>query len=487
MSAYHDLIVESVRESVAAGGSAPPDRLLTDIVDAERPLEALFDFDVSNSLFDALYQDFDVLRRAQARLPVQPADVTRCAALIRWFKNAVSRWRPGDDPRQEKLTSIVVTAQALDYQNQLWPLLSGLIGRNVDLAEAFGRIVGSLAVEFAQRDMQLVPIWESEASQHLKDAEEAGDWSTIGERWMPFRQLIFPNAVQTQAVRFLFQFDRDRLVTALAGVRQTGVAMLVARTLRTEQRLEIGGESRNAFIEFASVYETLTNREPLHVPPSSEARLLAVILDKVARDEQRWIGWMRFFNAYPQRYPALQVPLGHCLANAPEHAIPAYVNSIVLSPKKPGPDQGRRSVAECLAAFRALACPERRSALWTLTHNLWADWQFDRANPATHLFEANWSDLDYAVVGYACECMDQAERDAVQDSIRHDLGQLNDQWHVSLTDMITAWNRLLSQFQPYARASQVLKTGGDWLSDSRVYLPFDPSTDMYLVMKYRSV
>jgi hypothetical protein len=72
-------------------------------------------------------------------------------------------------------------------------------------------------------------------------------------------------------------------------------------------------------------------------------------------------------------------------------------------------------------------------------------------------------------------------------AVREELGQLDDVWHNSITDIVTAWNQLLSQFQPYARASEISKSGEDWLTESRTYLPFDPAKDTYLAMKYRAL
>ena len=88
----------------------------------------------------------------------------------------------------------------------------------------------------------------------------------------------------------------------------------------------------------------------------------------------------------------------------------AFVHSIGLRAKPAGPDEGRRCVAACLREFRTTATPERRRALWTLAFARWSSWQFDVAAPDTHLLKICWAELDYAVVGYAVECMDDAGR-----------------------------------------------------------------------------
>jgi hypothetical protein len=97
----------------------------------------------------------------------------------------------------------------------------------------------------------------------------------------------------------------------------------------------------------------------------------------------------------------------------------------------------------------------------------------------------NWSDLDYAVVAYACECMDEVARNSAMNSIRAELQTLENLWHASFTDILTCWNRLLSQFQPYAHATFIADTGQDWLPETRTYFAFDPVANAYMQLMYR--
>ena len=88
---------------------------------------------------------------------------------------------------------------------------------------------------------------------------------------------------------------------------------------------------------------------------------MSALLLKVANDAPRWIAWMRVFNGYPVRYPVLQMPLGHALADMPQAAVEAYVDAIVLNVKATRPDPNRQSVAACLRAFRTKATVARQS------------------------------------------------------------------------------------------------------------------------------
>jgi hypothetical protein len=116
-----------------------------------------------------------------------------------------------------------------------------------------------------------------------------------------------------------------------------------------------------------------------------------------------------------------------------------------------------------------------------------AEWGFDRANPNQQLTAINWSDLDYAVVGYARECMDEAARNSTMNCIRAELQTLEHSWHASFTDILSCWNRLLSQFQPYAHATFIANTAEDWMPEIRTYLAFDPSANAYTNLMFRSI
>ncbi len=274
----------------------------------------------------------------------------------------------------------------------------------------------------------------------------------------------------------LYRYWGDRLVQGLANLHQTPVAMQVVDVLTVEQRLRLSLVSDNPYVQLASTYQTLTGgrRRPEKLC-SSEQQLLSELLLKVATDDPRWAAWMQIFNTYPIRCRTLQPSLGQALAQVPDAAIGTYVNSIWLYPKQTIPDLGRQSVAECLREFRANASPERRTTLWALAHERWLNWCFNREDPNQHLFKIHWCDLDYAVVAYACECMDEAGRTAALETIRAELGTLDDAWHASFSDLITNWNRLLSRFQPYARAVSIIGSKEDWLTEERTYRPFDQS------------
>lgn len=262
--------------------------------------------------------------------------------------------------------------------------------------------------------------------------------------------------------------------------------MQVAGALTVEQRLGLAIASDNPYIQFSCAQKTLSHWPKQSQLPLREQQFLTNLLLKVAKESARWKAWMEVFNSYPLRYPALQVALGNALAVAPESAVEAYVSSIRLHSTRlhSTPGESRRHVAECLRAFRGAAKRERCSMLWTCAYQRWSAWRFDLDRPGKYLFDISRSELDYAVVAYATECMGDAGRGQALGAICNELSVLDNRWYASLQDCVTEWNRLLSQFQPYAHAMSAIAAGEDWLTESKIYRPFDESKEVYLKMMF---
>lgn len=192
---------------------------------------------------------------------------------------------------------------------------------------------------------------------------------------------------------------------------------------------------------------------------------------------------MNLFNSCPIRYPALQAALGVALAQARETAIDAYMGSITLTqPALPG---NRQSIALCMRRFQASAAPAKRAILWRKAYERWSTWDFDRANFHSHLTWVSRSDIDYALVGFAVECMSEDDRENVGARVIAELNSIQDDWHVSTVDVVSEVHRILSRFQPYAHAVATLTSSQDWLTDATIYYPFVLHDCGYFVMKYR--
>ena len=135
--------------------------------------------------------------------------------------------------------------------------------------------------------------------------------------------------------------------------------------------------------------------------------------------------------------------------------------------------------------LRERAPADRRALLWRCSYKRWRRWAFNKGNPNQNLTSIVRSELDYAIVAYAGECMTDAERIDACQLIRLQMFALHREWHASYTGLLGNWNRLLSEFQPYAHERAAAATGEDWLCDAQKnYWPFDQSQERYLMMKY---
>ena len=210
------------------------------------------------------------------------------------------------------------------------------------------------------------------------------------------------------------------------------------------------------------------------------------VLVKVAQDKLRWANWMVAFNTYPVRRPMMQEPLGVALASVPRSSLPAYVDAISLSVQQAGQNVGRAEVARCLRAFAAAAPLEQRQALWQLGHERWLAWNLGKGEPQNHMFAISWSELDYAVAGYALECLDSQQLLQRMDDLRAEMQVFDCAWFESKSDITTAWFRLLSTFQPFAHASKLAPGDSDWLAERHTYMPFDLADNEYVFTKFAS-
>lgn len=305
--------------------------------------------------------------------------------------------------------------------------------------------------------------------ERVERADRDGDWLAISESWGSFSHSIFANAFQAQLLRCLCRFDFDRLAATLEKTASVMAAMSVVDVLSVRNRLRLGGRTGNKAIRFSCVFETFQ-----YVPRAvelghEEQLLLSELLCRVMDDEDEWKRWMSVFNRFPSRYPGLQPALGRALAGGSDSALQSYVDSITLFSSG---STGRSEVALCLREFAGAAPSDRRRFLWESAHRRWSAWNFGAADSGQHLFKISWSDLDYAVVAYCVECLDEEERAACESLILQEVFSVDNQWHRSLSDCLTHWNRSLSRLQPYAHAGAISVEKKDYLAATQ-FVPRD--------------
>jgi hypothetical protein len=479
----HDVLSEVLNEASKPGGELEPSGLLLAIADQDDPIWALANIDQANILFREFAQEFGFVPTVNVTgKPLVSEDRTRWIKLIRWLTREVAGWRDHADPRRDKLVAIFVVTQSCDFENILWGKLPDHVGANTELNDALERMLSSSTVEFGFRQSSSVPVWEREAVETFRRADEKSDWVGIASECRRFENAFLSNVLLVQIVRYLYRYAFSQLVRALSRVRQTPLAMQIAAAVSAEQRLYLANEGGNPYVQFSCTYQTLSGHPKPRQLDLKARQLLTELLVKVANHEARWIAWMEIFNLHPLRYPALQVALGQALAVVKDEAVRGYINSIYLSAAITKPEESRDCVADCLREFQKVATTERRAVLWALAHERWLAWRFDQATRGSHVSQIKWSELDYAVVAYAVECMNEDEGAKAREAITDKLKLLDSGWHESLLHCVSEWSRLLSQFQAYAHASHAIQTGEDWLPKSRTYHPAGSISEYLTIM-----
>ncbi len=477
--------LNSLGEAVAAAGEpgelAEPDELLALLAEEENPLAALADRDRSNALFAAFNNQFGFISFNRARRqPCSPEQLERWAALIRWIAAELREWHQVDDPKRARLVAVMVATQSCDGDDDFWSTLWDGFGSG-EMVQAMAALLAGLNVQIGTFGLRGRAISEAEGVERFLKADAAGDWATVADYLMRAGPL-FPSALVNQAVRCANRFGFGRLVTAVAGLRQSLGAIQIANALSRTDRLRLAIASENPCVRFICLFRTVLQQRGATQLSRKEEELVTELLLKVADNGEQWRLWMQAFNRFPTRYGLLQAPLGRALASAPEEAVAAYVGSINLSIPTP---QTRQCVAECCRAFKESADPTQRRLLWTLAFERWSAWGFSTPGRDGHLVNITASELDFAVVGYAVECLDEMQRGAAMAGIARDLSVVDDEWHSSFSDCLTAWNRLLSRFQPYAHAASAVASGVDWLAEGRHYYFYEPQNERYLTIMYR--
>src|SRR5580658_7919661 len=130
----NDQLAEAVREAANQGEAVAPSQLIALLAGLENPVQALMDWDQANQLFAALNTEFGFINHARfARTPIQPSDMSRYAALLRWLMRELRQWRRAQDRESRAVVAMVVVAQVSDFDGSLWHLFPDDIAANADL------------------------------------------------------------------------------------------------------------------------------------------------------------------------------------------------------------------------------------------------------------------------------------------------------------------------------------------------------------------
>lgn len=468
MSSARELLEGLVAKACEDGAEAAPQTLLDALGLVSDAVAAISDHDRCNDLFVIAFECLPRIHENGYGPPLSPQQREIWIETLRWLLRELRAWKRSDDTGHRKLISLLMVAQVAGPRSILWPLLPDDIGGNREFIAALEAAVRSSTVAFAARGQQPAPIWEREAVAVLSKADLEEDWVKIEYLWPKFAAAIVPDTFLAIAANGLARFRFDRLVAACSGLKQSPAAMMLANALPLETRLCVAAASRNPHVQFCFVLSSVLECPRRERLPQAAQHALTEVLRLVAADDLRWQSWMKAFNRYPVRYPAFHAPLGRALASLHEAALRTYVDAIELSV---GQAAGRSQVAECLEAFRVNAQDNQRQKLWEFAHQQWKAWDFEAGNADRALFHIGWSELDYAIVGFAIECMTAPQREAMIAEIVAKLSTVPNAWHASKADMLSSWYRVLSELQPYAHAARAASAEENWLATTGHYLP----------------
>jgi hypothetical protein len=471
----------AIADAVQPGPIETPEGLLAAVEAQAQPLRALSDWDASNEIFAALFDQFGFLRLAQTTgKPLEAEDFGRLAALIRWIMRECTDWATAADPKRARLTALFVAAQVAGVGEKFWAACPADLAVSEELLAELGRLFASLNISFATPAGLPPPIWEAEAVERYSKADAEGDWIGIAQGWRLIEDRFFPGVLVAQATQCIGRFAPERMIEAVTELRQTAAAMAIALSLDPTSALRLAAVSDNPHVQFAGTHRAISvkaNRSPLD---QEGHNLLTQLLVRVSGDRPRWAAWMQVFNFFPSWFPALQEPLGRALASADDEALKAYVDPISLHWSNKPVDS---AVTECLRSFRREAPLGRRRVLWGFAYHRWKTWQFGLKEADGNLVKLARSDLDFAIVGYALEVLDATGRQETLAALWQRLLATEDAWYADLTACRSEWNCILSEYQPFVLADSIAGTDAEWV-DWTMRLPFSPQNEPYLMLKY---
>lgn len=270
-----ELIPEIIREAATEGTLAEPIVLLEALAATDNPMMALARPDESNALFEAFYSDFSFLMSPRAMgPPLQSVERGKWVSLVRWITEELKTWQAASDPGSRKLVAIFIAAQASDWNNGFWQHMPEEIGKNADLVERLKTLIGSFSNGPPIEAGLTPPIWEREAIEAFQIADRAGDWVGIANGVKLFEHQLVPLPVVAQPVRCLCLCGIQHVIDALANVRQTVVALLIASALPVTRQLAVAAGSTNPYVEFACVYLAVSGKvAPLLLGPGDQQAL----------------------------------------------------------------------------------------------------------------------------------------------------------------------------------------------------------------------
>jgi len=239
-------------------------------------------------------------------------------------------------------------------------------------------------------------------------------------------------------------------------------------------------QAENRSLQFAAVCRLFAIHDRVRALDAAQEDALVALLNQVATDVPRWAAWMRAFAAHPYQTGQMQPAIGRCLAFSDEAALRAYVDAIYLQSSWLGRDE----VKACLATFANSVSLERRQAAWRMAFARWSDWNFSEREGHSAPTEISLSNMDFAIVGYAVECLTLEERETHIAGCLDAVGRAEHVWHKSQLNFMHCIYRALARSQPFLHARDCGTDRDNWLWSKSGGYYFEQLDDPYWRLRY---
>jgi hypothetical protein len=403
-----------LERALKLGDSCAPQKLLSAIENISRPLDLLLSDEPEAGPYEAFQDEFRGL--CDWRFDEQPlpqADEKSAVELLRWVLDEFAVWSPKTDPRQSKLTGLMIVLNTFRFDEGHWAqLLDSSISS--DFTGQLLRILKSCSFGFQHEGTART----KDFLASIESADLDRDWTSISDNCQAIKSWICGNSFLDVAIPCLYRFSLGDLVAELDWGSSFLKAYLISIALAKNARLELARASTSDRYRFA-VMLSLQWQGPFEGLDKETTQKLSELLVEISQNDDQWMHWMHSFNRYPVRFPAAQKALGMALSQASMRALEIYLHSIELHAitlpeafsSRPDRPDSRQAVALCLQEFNATASREQRRSLWQLAYDHWKSWNFG-ITPSSDsiLLYCAGCEIDYAITAYAQEPMSSSDR-----------------------------------------------------------------------------
>lgn len=407
-------------------------------------------------------------------------DLPILAERISWVKSVLKEMQISS-PATHVFVALIRIASVMRDEQSLWSRLPTEYLNN-NLLSRMAAFIGCTEMSFSPSE-QAAPIWEHEVTSRFMDAGKAKDWPIVAQLWQTISGTLRPDYALREATHCLCQNTHGKHLIASMLDKSDNILlpMVIGEYLTVRSKAEISSiatTDQTRFILLMSLAYKQPRQQSLPVEVTDD---IIKVLRLVQSNKDDWRKWMKALNRYPVRYPCVQEALGQSLIGSDKTIKSIYLDSIELSGSLDG---GRLAVSRCLSSFHSSADEAECKLLFKLAYERWTSWNYAESIDANNLSWIAVSTLDYAVLGYLIECLEDSDFDRAFSESFDAMNVVGHRWYSDVSRYHTEWYRCLSRWAIYQFAKNVREQESDWTFPDSYSLPFDPEMDRYHALKY---